>query len=151
MPEVTGYPKTRIVTDIYPDTGPLGGICTGLTVTNSFYSLVIASDMPFLSRPLLDYMAKGVAGFDVVVPRLSENKVEPLHAVYSKECLPYAIRHLEMGDRNIISFLPEVRVRYIEVAEIDRFDPGHLSFFNINTEADLKMAREMAGKLDSPT
>jgi molybdopterin-guanine dinucleotide biosynthesis protein A len=32
----------------------------------------------------------------------------------------------------------------VEAEEIDRFDPKHLSFFNINTEADLKIARELA-------
>jgi len=34
-----------------------------------------------------------------------------------------------------------VRVRYVEAEEIERFDPEHLSFFNINTRADLERAR----------
>jgi molybdopterin-guanine dinucleotide biosynthesis protein A len=37
-----------------------------------------------------------------------------------------------------------VKVRYVEAGEISRFDPEHLSFFNINTEADLAKARQMA-------
>jgi molybdopterin-guanine dinucleotide biosynthesis protein A len=37
-----------------------------------------------------------------------------------------------------------VKVRYIEEAEIDRFDPDHLSFFNINDQADLDRARRLA-------
>ncbi|MFH1639780.1 MAG: molybdenum cofactor guanylyltransferase [Chloroflexota bacterium] len=143
LPEVACCPGTKIVPDLYPDAGPLGGVYTGITAADSFYNLVVASDMPFLSRPLLAHMLKNVPGFDVVVPRLGENRLEPLHAVYSKGCLPYIRHHLETGDRNIISFFPDVRVRYLERAEIDRFDPEHLSFFNINTEADLTMAREL--------
>jgi molybdopterin-guanine dinucleotide biosynthesis protein A len=40
-----------------------------------------------------------------------------------------------------------VRVKYVEEDEIDRFDPEHLSFFNINTQADLDKAREIAALL----
>lgn len=149
LPQITCYPGLKLVTDIYPDTGPLGGIYTGITTSGSLYNLVVACDMPFLNQPLLSYMVGIAPGFDVVVPRLEEGKLEPLHGVYSKECLTYAERHLKMGDRNIVSFFPEVRVRYIELEEINRFDPEHLSFFNINTEADLLKAREMAKAIDS--
>jgi molybdopterin-guanine dinucleotide biosynthesis protein A len=39
-----------------------------------------------------------------------------------------------------------VSVRYVEKDEIDRFDPEHLSFFNINTKADLEKARLLASR-----
>ena len=37
-----------------------------------------------------------------------------------------------------------VKVRYVEEDEIDSFDPEHLSFFNINSQADLDRARKLA-------
>ena len=40
--------------------------------------------------------------------------------------------------------LPLIRARYLEAQEIDRFDPKHLSIFNVNTEDDLAEARELA-------
>jgi len=46
-PQLGGYPKLRVVTDIYPGKGPLGGIYTGLKASDSFYNLVVACDMPF--------------------------------------------------------------------------------------------------------
>ena len=82
-------------------------------------------------------------GFDLVVPRLG-NMVEPLHAVYSKGCLAPIERILEQGNLSISQLFTQVRVRYVEAEEIGRFDPEHLSFFNINTEADLETARELA-------
>ncbi|GAI24430.1 unnamed protein product, partial [marine sediment metagenome] len=85
-PQLDGYPKLRVVTDIYVNKGPLGGIYTGLKASNSFYNLVVACDMPFLNQALLHYMLQISAGFDLVVPRLGD-MVEPLHAVYSKGCL----------------------------------------------------------------
>ena len=53
---------------------------------------------------------------------------------------------LEKGDLRIISFYPRVRVRYVEEGEIDVFDPEHLSFFNINTPADLRRAEGLLQK-----
>ncbi|MBA7649367.1 Molybdenum cofactor guanylyltransferase [subsurface metagenome] len=69
--------------------------------------------------------------------------VEPLHAVYSKGCLAPIGCLLEEGDLRVSELFTLVRVRYVGTEEINRFDPKHLSFFNINTEADLETAREL--------
>ena len=133
----------RIVTDIYPGKGSLGGLYTGLTASNSFYNLVVACDMPFLNQALLCYMVQLSVGFDAVVPRLG-SMVEPLHAVYSRGCLATVERLLKQDNLKVRDILPLIRVRYVETEEIDMFDPEHLSIFNINTEADLEKARELA-------
>ena len=137
------YPRVKMVSDTYPDKGPLGGVHTGLAASDSFYNFVVACDMPFLNQALLDYMVQGSAGFDVVIPRLGD-MIEPLHAVYSKRCLTPIEHLLKQGTLSVRELFALVRVRYVEAVEIDRFDPEHLSFFNINTEAELKMAREIA-------
>ncbi len=143
FPQFIGYPKLKMVTDAYPGKGPLGGIYTGLAASDSFYNLVVACDMPFLNRTLLDYMIQIAASFDMVVPRLGD-MVEPLHAVYAKSCLAPIECLLKQSILNVRELFNLVRVRYVEATEINRFDPKHLSFFNINTEADLEMAREIA-------
>ena len=148
LPQLIDYPKLKVVTDIYPGKGAMGGIYTGLTVSGSPYNLVVACDMPFLNQALLHYMMHLVGDFDLVMPRLGD-KVEPLHAIYSKDCLVPIENLLKQGSLSIIELLSLVRVRYVEAEEINRFDPKHLSFFNINTEADLKMARELAREGDS--
>ena len=51
---------------------------------------------------------------------------------------------IEQDQLRIVDFFPQVKVRYMEEDELDRFDPEHLSFFNINTKADLKRARKLA-------
>jgi molybdopterin-guanine dinucleotide biosynthesis protein A len=142
LPQLIDYPKLRILRDAYPGKGALGGIYTGLAASGSFYNLVVACDMPFLNRDLLHYMIQLSPSFDVVVPRLG-NMVEPLHAVYSKDCLTSVESLLKQGNLSITELFTLVRVRYVEAEEIDRFDPKRLSFFNINTEADLTRAREL--------
>jgi len=137
------YPKLRIVTDIYPGKGPLVGIYTGLVTSTLFYNLVVASDMPFLNQALLRYMIQLSTNFDIVTPRVG-NLVEPLHAVYTKSCSAPIEQIIKQGKLSVNKLFSLVRVRYVEAEEIERFDPKHLSFFNINTKADLEKARELA-------
>ena len=139
-PQLGGYPKLRVVTDIYVNKGPLGGIYTGLKASDSFYNLVVACDMPFLNQALLRYMLQISAGFDLVVPRLGD-MVEPLHAVYSQACLAPIESLLKQGNLSVIQLFTLVKLRYVDAEEINRFDPKHLSFFNINSQADLAKAR----------
>jgi molybdopterin-guanine dinucleotide biosynthesis protein A len=133
----------KTVADIHTGKGPLAGIYSGLTASSNSRAIVVSCDTPFLSVSLLEYMTKICSKFDVVVPRI-EMKTEPLCAVYSKNCLAPIRALLKQNELKIIELFPMVTVRYIEVAEIDRFDPEHLSFFNINSQADLDRARSLA-------
>jgi molybdenum cofactor guanylyltransferase len=148
LPQLTDYPMVKIVEDIYPGKGSLGGIYSGLVSSRSFYNLVVACDMPFLNLDLLRYMLDIAGGNDVVVPRISQDIFEPLHAIYTKNCIA-PLELLIRKDRfKILELYPMVKVRYVKVDEIDRFDPEHLSFFNVNTEADLRAGRELDRKGD---
>jgi molybdopterin-guanine dinucleotide biosynthesis protein A len=144
-PQKYRYLEVWLVADVYPGRGALGGIYSGLKAARSHHSLVVACDMPFLDLRLLRYMILLSPGQDVVIPRV-EGLTEPLHAIYSKRCLQPIARVLAAGDLKIIDFFTEVRVRYVEEQEIKLFDPQCLSFFNINTPADLEKARSLAGR-----
>jgi molybdopterin-guanine dinucleotide biosynthesis protein A len=131
--------SAKVAVDIYPDAGSLGGIFTGLTAADGEWGIVVACDMPFLNVALFKHMLSLREGFDAVVPVLEE-RPEPTHAVYSRRCLPYIERRLKANDLKIARFFDEVRVSYVPEAEVDRFDPDHLSFFNVNTQEDLDRA-----------
>jgi molybdopterin-guanine dinucleotide biosynthesis protein A len=146
LPKFADYPRLRIATDIYPGKGALGGLHAGLTASSSPYNLVVACDMPFLNQALLKYMVQVSPGFDLVLPRVGE-LVEPLHAVYSRDCLAPIEQLLNEGEIRVRALFELVKVRYVEADEIERFDPRHLSFFNINTEADLKTAQRLAKEI----
>jgi molybdopterin-guanine dinucleotide biosynthesis protein A len=139
------YPGAKTVVDLYPGKGSLIGIYTGLVHSSNFLNLVVACDMPFLNLNLLRYMVDISPGFDVVIPKMGD-QMEPLHAVYSKNCAGPMKKLIEQGDLKITGFFDSVKVRYVEKEELDRFDPERLSFFNINTEADLKKARIMTAQ-----
>jgi molybdopterin-guanine dinucleotide biosynthesis protein A len=138
--------KAKILLDLYPDKGPLGGIYTGLLASQSLHNVVVACDMPFLNIELLRYMIELAGDFDAVVPRMREGMVEPLHAVYSKNCLSNMKTRLELNQLGVNSFLNTVHVRYVEKAECLKLDPQLLSFFNINYQSDLDRAIKLADK-----
>ena len=132
----------KVVTDIYLGKGPLGGVFTGLRASKTLYNLVVACDMPFLNQALMSHMIKLAPGFDMVIPRL-DGLLEPLHAVFSRSCLAPIEQMIQQDNLSVYQLLSLVKVRYVEADEIDRFDPEHLSFFNVNTKTDLERAREL--------
>lgn len=138
--------EISLITDLYPGKGSLGGIYSGLAVSPAFHNLVVACDMPFLNRHLLAYMVRQAPESDVVIPRLGD-VLEPLHAIYSRNCLGPMKALLEDDHLKIIDLFPKVAVRYIEEGEIAPLDPQRLSFFNVNTAADFQRALGLAASL----
>jgi molybdopterin-guanine dinucleotide biosynthesis protein A len=138
--------KAELVTDLYPAKGPLGGIYTGLLASKSPYSLVVGCDMPFLNINLLRYMKDQIQGFDAIVPRLEMDKIEPLHAIYSRRCADIIQTQLEHDHLKISQTVDKLCTRYVEREECKRFDPYLLSFFNINSPADLRRASNIIKK-----
>lgn len=150
QPENYTYLGVPSFTDVLPDTGALGGIYSALAYSTQPHTLCLACDMPFIARPLLDHLLGLIPEGDVIVPRLNANgapEAEPFRAVYGRVCLGPIRAALEAGRRRVISFFPDVHVRYVDEPELDRFDPQRLSFFNVNTPEDLERARQLAGQL----
>jgi molybdenum cofactor guanylyltransferase len=142
--------SARIVGDRYAEGGALGGIASGLAAAREPYALVVACDMPLLSRALLGAMLALSRNYDVLIPRApspgaARNPlgVEPLHAIYASTCLGPIVTALAAGRRQITSFFPAVRVSYLDPALIRRHDPHCHSFININTLAQLADAEHL--------
>ncbi len=137
-----GFSGWRICEDIIPGRGPLSGLHAALTLASADYSFVAACDMPFLNEDFLRHMMTQTEGCDIVVPYLS-GRYEPIHAIYSKSCLPIVTELLGAGSLSVLDLYPRVKVRRVEENEIKRFDPDLRMFFNINTEEDLSRALEL--------
>jgi molybdenum cofactor guanylyltransferase len=138
----------RVVTDAVDIRGSLAGGYSGLAASRHPSALVVACDMPFLSRGLLRHMIDLAPDWDVVIPRL-QNGLEPLHAIYSRACLEPIRARLDRRDLRIIAFLQSVRVRYVGQDEIDRLDPDGYSFFNVNRRDDVAKMEAIAAERQS--
>jgi len=133
----TEFPETLIITDIYKEKGALGGIYTGLFYATYDYSFVAACDMPFLNEDFIIYLTEQIDKFDIVVPELPEG-FQPLHAIYSRNCLSH-IKKLLIADKlKITSFYKEVRMLSIPEEKIKPFNQDGRLFLNVNTLEDME-------------
>jgi molybdopterin-guanine dinucleotide biosynthesis protein A len=136
---------SQVIVDILPEKAALGGIFTGVSYASTAYSIVVGCDMPFLNGNLLRYQLSLAKNYDVVVPKI-DDKVEPLHSIYSKTCLPSIEKLLHEQTLSISQLFEMTKTRYITKEEIEQYDPECLSIFNINTKRDLAIARTISKK-----
>lgn len=131
--------------DDTPGAGPLGGIYTALNHLACERILVVACDMPLLNPRLLRYMASLPAAADALVPRWTGAEgsphIETLHAIYSRQCVEPIRRRIEAGKLMVRALLDELNVQYLDEAEMRRYDPGLVSFRNVNTPEEWEWLR----------
>lgn len=135
-------PGIPIIADRWPNCGPLGGIASALAACSQESVLVVGCDMPFLNAPLLRYLTELVPGYDAVVVRV-DGREHTLHAVYQRRCLPVLEKQLAAGNLRVRDFLKQLEVRFVEGLDLERFDPTHLSVFNVNTPEEWQQALRM--------
>jgi molybdopterin-guanine dinucleotide biosynthesis protein A len=143
-PDEYAYLKLPMYGDIYPDKGPLGGFHSALFHAKSDYILVVACDMPWLNRALLEYMISIRETADIIAPRW-EKYPEPLHAIYSQRCLEPITANLEADMLKLTAFFGKVSINFLDQKTIAQFDAEGQSFNNVNTPEDLERVRSKMG------
>lgn len=126
-----------VVADIFPGCGPLAGIHAALTHSTAGLNLMLAVDMPFVSKELLAFLlaAAEESGAVITVPRTSKG-LQPLCAVYRREFLTVAEHALRAGRYKIDAAFSGVSIHEIDVAELAAAGFTERCFFNVNTPAD---------------
>ena len=126
-----------IITDLFPVRSSLTGIHAGLFHSPTPYVFIAACDTPFLKKEMVRTIVQCITpGIDVVIPRTA-NGFEPLCAVYGKRCLKIIERQLANRELKTQNFFKHVRIHEIDESMLRQCDPDLLSFYNINTPADL--------------
>lgn len=137
-------PGLRLVPDLRPGLGAVGGIQTAVVMAPAPV-VVVAWDMPFITPALLRRLAAGLDEADAVLPESGSRRgAEPLCAAYGPACGAAIERALAAGDQRAIGFHPWIRVRLLGEAEVRACgDPARL-FFNVNRLEDLRQAERLA-------
>jgi len=81
-------------------------------------------------------LIENVANEDVIVPRTKDG-LQPLHAIYSKNCVDAIRRSIDEGKSKIIDIYDQVNVKIVDEKDFLCFDPGRESFINVNTPQEL--------------
>ncbi|CUS39858.1 molybdenum cofactor guanylyltransferase [Candidatus Nitrospira nitrificans] len=133
-----------VVRDLIPDYGSLGGLYTGLRLAKTQHIFLAACDMPFLNSDVIRHMVQLKDPADIVISRWA-TRLQPTHAVYSRNCLPVIEEMMTLHNRKIHSMVehPALRVWLVPEAEIRQIDQDGHSLFNINTPPDLEQARSV--------
>jgi molybdopterin-guanine dinucleotide biosynthesis protein A len=138
----------RVVADSDDLQTPIVGTITGLEAAKGTYSLLLACDVPFVSKEVLALLLDLCTGKNAAIPRWPNGYIEPLQAVYcTKPTLEAAKSALNEGKMNMQAMVDKLRgIRYISTLVIQQLDPQLKTFFNINTPLDLRKAENMLGR-----
>jgi FdhD protein len=134
-------PDTPVLVDEVPNHGPLGGLVTALRETPDEWVLAIAADIPYLEPEVIRALWDARDGARVVVAA-TESGIEPLLALYHRDCLPIARRVLASGRRRLVAIYAEVPVVELSLEALRAADPSLRSLVNVNTPEDLAEVRE---------
>jgi molybdopterin-guanine dinucleotide biosynthesis protein A len=144
-PDDYRFLSLRLIPDLKPGRGALGGLYTAISSASQPLVAVIACDMPFASPTLLEAASRIMVReeADVVIAK-SEEGYEPLHAVYRREtCLPAIEAAIDADQWKVVSWFPQVKVRMLTSDELKQFDPDHLAFWNVNTPDEFTQAEKL--------
>ena len=122
------------IEDEMKEKGPLGGIFTGLIHSPSIKNLVVGCDMPFLSLNILTGLINNCSGTDALLAE-HNGKVEPLCAIYDRNCIPHIRSRLEQNQLKITDALEGLKTRVI-IFDREEWFTGN-EFANINSIEEL--------------
>ncbi len=143
----------RLVPDLKPGRGALGGLYTAIASASHPLVAVAACDMPFASPEFFAGARKimDTEKADVVIANTDEG-YEPLHALYRREtCLPAIEAAIEADQWKVISWFPRAKVRVLTGGEVKLFDPSGLCFWNLNTPEEFVEAERRSQRTDEQT
>ena len=127
------YPK---FSDIFPNSGPMGGIYTGLLNSRNDLNLVLSCDMPFIKADLLNDLVLNADGKDIVVPWHRSKHFEPMCALYRKSVDSVFMDFIKRKNFRIPDVFETVPTCKFEINSDLAYYSEDL-FFNVNSREEL--------------
>jgi molybdenum cofactor guanylyltransferase len=139
-PEIYSALALPVVPDMRSGAGPLGGLEAALSTSSAEWNLIVACDLPGVSRGLFARLieAAGDAGKDALVPRHQDGFIEPLCAVYHARILPAVQRAIDSNCLKMHDMIASLDVAWWPVPEPGCFD-------NVNTPDEWRHSLQIHG------
>lgn len=125
----------KILVDTIKNSGPISGLTEGLKNIRSDWALAISCDMPFFEFEVVETLMNELGNYEVVM-----FEQQPLAAFYHKTMAENFSKALDEDNRKLRNIIEQVPHKILKSASDD-------SFFNVNTPADLRLARGRAANL----
>jgi molybdopterin-guanine dinucleotide biosynthesis protein A len=135
--------KFGIVDERGKSPGPLVGIASALSASRTDWNLIVACDLPYLSREWVAWLLArtNISGAQIIMPR-TEGGPEPLAAVYRRECAEPIIAALHGGVRKVTDATAQLRTDFVTEREWHHIDPDGHVLRNMNSPEDYEEARK---------
>ena len=124
-----------VVPDAIAGKGAPGGLHAALSASRTPWVFTAACDMPFLSADPIAWLAQRRDGAPAVAV-IWKGRLEPLHAFWSRACLPTIEAMLRGGDPSMWAIATAVGARMVNEEEWREVDPAGRAFANVNTPED---------------
>lgn len=141
--------KYPTIIDRFPNAGPLGGITTALSTAQTAWCVIVACDMPFLTKEWLTFLLNKITHSETESPQQIQaiipetiRGLEPLCAIYRSSCAPILTSALERGVRKVTDSVSTLTLKRITENEWRQFSPDGNLFGNLNTWQDYLEAQQ---------
>jgi molybdopterin-guanine dinucleotide biosynthesis protein A len=144
--EFKEFSNCNVIRDQFLNRGPLSGIHSALKNTACEALFIVAGDMPFLRKEIIDkqidYFNK--INCDILVPKI-DKFIEPLHGIYRKSIVLKLEEFLEQGNNYAIhEFFKIVNMQYLDFG---RSEESKRAFTNINSPSDILYVKQHSGSV----
>ena len=117
-----------VISDVYPQRGPIGGLHAALKSCHSEVLFSVACDNPLLTKAIYERLAEEMdSETDAVIAVTEDGKYHPLCGLYRKSVGNIMEEHILCGNNRMMQVLKKVRTKYVDV------NSEEYGLYNINT------------------
>ncbi|MBU5466639.1 molybdenum cofactor guanylyltransferase [Virgibacillus sp. MSJ-26] len=129
-----------LVSDRYPNKGPLAGIETAMYHFEADHYIISACDMPFINHHVYQYLLDNLGIYDAIVPEY-DDQLHPLSGIFRRNALNVIKSQIERGNLRVKSFFDFLNVKFVK--KFNDIDETLLKkhFFNMNNPEEYQQAR----------
>ncbi len=140
----SGPARLRVVHDSAPYEGPLKALASALEVITCERAFVCSCDLPLLRADVALALCEMLDEGEAAIPEVG-GRLQPLCAAYRRGAAGKMRAAVARGESRMAAVYDALDMRIIPEARLRAIDPELRSFFNVNTEADYRIALGLAG------
>jgi len=123
----------KVVSDIYPDCGPIGGLYSGLKAATNNFCMVAPCDTPFLTAQLYRHLLSYCDDAFAIIPSFKGN-LQPVCGIYATKGIPIIEKCIQQKVFKMHTLVQELNA---VIVSVDIFFNENNCFENINTSEQL--------------
>ena len=130
--EKFGFP---LISDIYADKGPVGGIYSALKNTSTCDNLILSCDIPLITIAILNDLISSHAKTEKSITIATEvEKSHPLIGVYHKSVAPFFEESILNNELKLMSLITKIGYNALQIKDTNALQ-------NINDQNQLKQLK----------